>query len=587
MLKNYFLSAWRHILKNKLYATINILGLVIGLSVYIFGSLLATYERSHDLFYENSGRIYTVGSLFSPTAEVGVGEMDATFSAVGPFIEADVPEVEAVARSVGREYLLTIDEDSYYQSIRFADPDFTTIFDFHYIEGDSRALDDPTGMIVTSTAARKFFGDGPALGRTLTLDHKVTLRVTAVVEDLPRNTHFNSSIVASVDFAVVAPLKALEAASGYDIAGDWDNLSTGHLTYVLLPGDKTQSWLQSKLDGIYSSHFPEAEKELVIGMRVRPLEEINTIIWDMVGMPMIATVQLLGLLVLVVAIVNYTNLATAQSLGRAREVGLRKTMGAVKTQLLQQFLVESVTIAAIAMLIALALLEICVPLFNSSVDRALTIDYSATLPWLILTTLGVGLVAGAYPAHLITRAKPIDALRDGSAKGVKGGLFRNIMLGLQFTISIFMLAMVLVVYFQNVKIENSSNIFPRSQILVLDRLGVETIRTRLDTLRNEISRIPGVENIAFSSQVPYEQNTSQIKGGTEAGDEASAFNLQRVIVDEHFMEAYDIPLLAGRNLNVNIADDIRKEEVLSLNVIINELAAEKVNIPRPSRGLYV
>jgi len=583
MLRNYLLTAWRNILKNKLYASINIVGLVVGLAIYIFGSLLANYERSHDMFYANADRIYTVGTVFSATAAVGVAETDGVYSALGPFIESVVPELEAVARTVRREFLLTIEEDNYYQYIRFADPALLTIFDFDYIEGDSRALDDPMGLLLTETTAKKLFGEGPTLGKSLTLDHDNNLHVSAVIKDLPLNTHFNSSLFQTDGFEAIAPLAALKAAEDYELEGNWSNLSMGDMTYMLLPADKSINWLQSKLDGIYESHYPEDSRmlNLITGFHVRTLAEANTMIWDAVGMPVIESIQLLGLLVLIVAIVNYTNLATAQSLGRAREVGLRKTMGADRRQLLSQFLVESLSIVCLSTLIALAALEVLIPAFNSALDKALVIDYGTTLPWLALTTVIVGLVAGAYPAHLITQTTPIEALRDGGGKSVKGGVFRSMMLGLQFTISVFMLAMVLVVYFQNAKIESSSNLYPKSQMLTLQRLDVDSIQTRLETLRNELAAIPGVENVAYSSQVPFQQSNSSTSAGTVQGDETQSFMLNMVVTDHQFLKTYSIPLLAGRELTAEISGDTLVEGVNSVNVIANELAISKFGFSSP------
>ena len=577
MLMNYLTIAWRNILKNKFYAAINILGLVVGLSVYLFSSLLATYEHSHDLFFEHSQRTFFVGSVFSPTADVGVGETDGVYSAVAPFIETGVPEVEAVARTVRREFLVSAEQDDYYQSIQFADAAFLKIFDLEYIEGDNRALDDPMGLLLIQTTARKIFGNGSALGRTVTLDHDTILHVTAVVRDLPLNTHLNSGIAGLGKFEALAPLAALKAAADYDLAGNWDNLSMGDMTYMLLPPDKSQAWLQSKLDGIFDSHLPHESEEFITGFRVRPLVKANTLLWDAVGLPVIEVIQLLGLLVLIVALVNYTNLATAQSLGRAREVGLRKTMGAGQHQLLLQFFTESLAITAISMVIALAVLEVMVPLFNNALSKSLSMDYSVILPWLVLTTLIVGLIAGAYPAHLIIKASPIEALRDGGATGVKGGLFRSIMLGLQFAISIFMLAIVVVVYFQNSRIESSSNIYPKSEMLILQRLNVETIKERLETLRNELKNIPGVAAVAFSSQVPFQQSNALFSAGPVRGDEAQSFSMNSVRIDFDFMQTYDIPLLEGRKLSREVSGDIlRDKDETEINVIVNELVVTRL-----------
>jgi len=585
MIKNYFLIAWRQIAKNKIYAAINILGLVVGLSVYVFGTMLVDYEESHDMFYEKSDRIFIAGTLFSATANIGVGETDGIYSAYAPIILAEIEEVEEVARTIKAEFLVSIEDDHYYQNIRFADPSLLKIFDFDYIEGDGRALDDPSGLLISKSTATKFFGASPALGKVLILDHDVSLHVTAVVADLPPNTHFNSSIIEMMGarFEAVAPLAALNRASEYDLSGNWNNLSMGDMTYMLLPGDKTRDWLQAKMDGLFEAHYPDASREFITGLKVRPLVEANIVIFDAVGLPIMNSIRILAFMVLLVAIANYTNLATAQSMGRSREIGLRKTMGATRWQLVVQFMVESLCITAISMLIALAVLEALVPVYNGATGRGLVMNYGTTLPWLFLTTIGVGLVAGAYPAYLITRASPIDAL--AGSKGVKGSRFRSMMLGLQFAISIFMLAMVLVVYLQNMKIEGSSNIYPKSQIVTLQRVGVESIQASHETLRNELMALANIENVSFASQLPYEQSTSSFGAGPVQGDESSAFLMSQVFIDEHFLDTYNIPLLRGRGFSTEVAQDTLVSGVPAVNVIINELGTVKLGFASPGEAV--
>ena len=318
MLKNYFVIALRQMRKNKLYVCINTVGLVVGLAIYLFGTLLVEYERSHDMFFANADRIYTAGSIFGPTANIGVAETDGIYTAFAPFIDSEIEEVEEIARVVGERFLLSHDDKHFYQFIRFADPALLKIFDFQYLEGDERAFEDPTALVLSKAIAVKYFGDQPALGRVLTLDHGVSLRVAAVIEELPVNTHFNSTLFGNGPIEVIAPLQALNRATDYDLAGNFNNLSTGDLTYMLLAPGKDQAWLQQSLNGVYERHFPEDSRDFITGVNVRPLVEANTMLWDAVGLPVLDSIRLLGLLVLIVAIVNYTNLATAQSLGRSR-----------------------------------------------------------------------------------------------------------------------------------------------------------------------------------------------------------------------------------------------------------------------------
>jgi putative ABC transport system permease protein len=585
MFWNNLKIALRNLRKNKLFAAINICGLALGLTIYVFGGLLVDYEANHDVFFENSSRTYTVGSYAAEGLDVGVSVVGSTFSAVGPIVEAELSDVEAVARTISREFLLTRDGDGFYQGVRFADPELLKIFNFDYLHGDHTALDDPSGILITEDTAIKFFGDTDVMGKVISFDNEFDFHVSAVIRNVPLNSHFNSMVIIDSSLDVIAPLKALGRMRDYDEAGDWHNLSIGDMTYILLPETLDQEWLQNQMDSIFERLVPEENNEVISGFFVDPLQHANLSIWDTIGMPVVAVIQLLSLLVLIVACVNYTNLATAQSLGRSREVGMRKTMGAGRGQLLSQFLVESLTIAAIAMIVAIAALEAIIPLFNNAANKVLTLDYLQTLPWLIATTVLVGLFAGAYPAWLITHANPIDALRDIARKGKKGSRVRSVMIGVQFAISAFMLALVTIVYMQNEKVKESSYIFPRSEIYTLERLNVDSIRERLDTLRHELEALPSVESVSYSSQVPYEQNNSQFEVSMQPGDEASKVRMHRMVVSPEFFETYDIPLLAGRNFSRSVANDERRDESEVINVVVNELTLTQLGISSPAESI--
>jgi putative ABC transport system permease protein len=568
--------ALRNLRKNKVFALVNILGLALGLAIYVFGGLLVKYESTHDMFFKNAENIYTIGSIAAPDLNVGIDKFNATFTTVGPIIEAELQDVQLVARTVRSEYLLSVGDKSFYEGLRFADASLLEIFDFDYIHGDSAALQDPSGLLLTESSAIKYFGRTDVMGETITFDNEFDFHVTAVIEDVPLNSHFSSSVVMDDGFSFIAPINGLNRMREWDLAGNWDNLSIGNMTYVLLPETLGEEWLNTQVDGIYERLVPEDKRQVIADLTVAPLQRANLAVWDMIGMPVIAVVSLLSFLVLVVACVNYTNLATAQSLGRSREVGMRKTMGASQRQLLAQFLIESLVIAAIAMIVAIAALELIIPLFNNVANKSLTLDYLRTMPWLVFTTAMVGLLAGMYPAWLITRASPIDALRDLARKGKKGARMRSIMIGAQFAISAFMLAIVSIVFMQNEKVKESSYVFPRSEIYTMDRLFVEGIQDRLDTLKHELESLPNVSSVAFSSQVPFEQNNSQRSVSLQPGDEASQVNLYTMDMSPDFLSTYDIPLLAGRTLDKNIAQDVSKEDAETVNVVLNELAVDNL-----------
>ncbi|MEM9530439.1 MAG: FtsX-like permease family protein [Pseudomonadota bacterium] len=587
MFLNNLKIALRNLRKHKLFAAINIFGLALGMAVYLLAGLIARYESTHDAFFANGERVYTLGINAAPGLNVGIDKMNVVNSAVGPILEAELKnDIDAVARTLRYEYLVGRGADSFYERVTFADPALLDIFDFTYLQGDATALKSATGLVVNRSTAMRFFGTIDAIGEVLTFDNQYDFSVAAVIEDVPRNSHFNSALIMEGELRIIAPMAALVPLREFDLAGEWNNLSMGNITYVMLPPTLDGGWLQAQMDSVYDRLVPEEQYEIIDSFYIDPLWRANLSIWDSIGMPVVTIIQLLGLMVLVVACVNYTNLATAQSLGRTREVGMRKTMGADQRQLLTQFLVESLVIASIAMFVAVACLELAIPLFNNLTNKVMSLDYLSTLPWLVATTVLVGLAAGLYPAWLITRTSPIEALRDLARKGRKGAAMRSTMIGLQFGISAFMLALVAIVYMQNEKVEEESYVFPRDEVYNLERLGVDDIAPRLDTLKNELEALPSVKSVAFSSQIPYEQSNSQRDYGTDPGDESTEFRVNTMRLTPEFLDVYDIPLLAGRNLDRDIAGDVYVfEETEVLNVLVNQLTLERMGITSPQAAV--
>jgi putative ABC transport system permease protein len=573
--------ALRNLFKNRLYSAINIVGLAVGLTIYVFGSLLVDYEEGHDQHFTNYDRIYTLNSYFSSNATTGFGAIETVYAGFAPVLDANSENIEHYARTMRREFLVSIDDADYYQLMRFTDPALTQIFDFDYIAGDATALEQPNGVLLTRTAAERFFGGVDVVGETITLDHQHDVTVAAVIEDLPADTHFTSSIVQSLPFEVIAPYSVLEALNGYDPDQDWGDLSLGNLVYLLLKEDANLSDVQVDVNDVYNGHFPEDTKDFVTRIQVTPLAKANTFFWEMTGLPVINSVSILAALVLVVSCVNYANLATAQNMGRAREVGLRRTMGAKKTQLLVQFLLESLCVATVAMFMALVILEILIPTFNALSGKVLDVDHLSNFIWLASTTIVVGIVSGGYPAYLITRATPMTALRDETGSGSRGALVRSIMIGLQFGIAIFMLAVVMVMFFQNQKISQTRQLFPTDQTVILERMFVDEIREKHETLKNELLALPGVVSFSYASQVPFEQSNRTSDVSNIAGDKDSSFRINRNQVDEDFLATLDIQLVAGRNISKDITGDTSRRDVREINVMVNELATRRLGYANP------
>ena len=583
MISNYLKLALRNLAKYRLYAFINITGLALGLTIYIFGSILVTYENNHDHMFSQREHIFTVGSVFSPNAGTGILEYPNVRMAYGPLFATEIEEAPNVVRVLNRVHLLTIENNNYYQNIRFAETGFTDMFDFIYIHGDKRAIDNPKGLILTASTAKKLFNRIDVVGEVISLDHKHDMHIVAIIEDVAPDTHFNSSFLPDNQLTIIASLETLANIGDFKMEGDWKDLNPYDMTYILLPENRNQAWLQDQVNAVSQRHAPADEIETISALKVRPLIKANTLIWDAFGFPVLESAWLLSLLILIIACLNYTNLATAQSFGRSREVGLRKTLGATKTQLLAQFLTESMCLAVFSMILSVACIELLIPVYNGLTGKMMILQYIDILPWLLFTTLTVGLLAGAYPAYQISRLSPIDSLHNTLNNGHKGSRFRSFMIAAQFSISIFMLAMVLIIYFQNQKMKDLSTMFLKTPTVILDRMNNLDIRKKHETLRQELKSIPGVQAVAFSSGMPFAlmDNTHNITA-TE-GDETIGFDITLESIDFDFIDAYDIELIAGRPFHQQIANDVFKDDNAQVNVILNQLAAEKLGFGRDEK----
>ncbi len=578
MYYSYFKLAIRNLIKYKLYALINLLGLSLGLILFLFGTLLVDYEQNHDGMFSNRDRIFTVGSIFSPNAGTGIKEYPNVRTAYGPIFDAEITDAEVVARSLGRLKLFSINNEHFYQNVRFVDPGFTQIFDFNYLYGEAGFELQPNAIALTASTAQKLFGRIDVVGEVLTLDHKLDLHVAAVFEDIAPDSHFNSSALPDSQLSIIASIQALINLDEFEFEGSWQGLNPYEMTYLLLPKDRGAQWLLGQVNNISERHAPEDEKEDISALKVSPLIDQNTQIWDAFGFPVLMSVQVLGILILVIACLNYTNLATAQSFGRSKEVGLRKTFGASRSQLLVQFLIESIILSVFAMLIALASIEILLPLYNSFTGKGVNLHYLSILPTLCGITLGVGLLAGGYPAYLISRSNPIDSLKNSLVKGKKGSLFRSVMISAQFAISIFMLAMVLIINFQNNKMKDLSSRFLNAPTVVLSGLNKPGIAEKFTTLKQELLNIAGAEQVTFSNAVPYSasgygQNVSAVQG-----DESQDFRMTLESIDYDYISTYEIDLIAGRAFDQLISGDFFKDEVEQVNVIVNALLVEKLGL---------
>lgn len=594
MFKNYIVSALRNFWKNKLFAFINIGGLAIGLTVFVFANLYANYESTHDVFFENSERIYTVKTDVNPAAKLGAVSINTIFTAVAPFMRQDIPEIEKVARLSWTDLIINRDEVKFYQPVHMVEPEFLDIFKFDYIQGQAEgALADNNSTVLTESTALKYFGRTNVLGETLTLNNERDMRVTAVIKDLPLNSHLSGNMLDEEHMEMLVNLNIFLDVFDVEAIENWGNLSISQRTYALLPVGVSPESLEGRLDAIIDRYGPDDAREMVASIGFRPLKDMNLLIWSAIGIPGILIMRFLGLVVLGIASINFINLATAQALGRAREIGIRKTMGASRARLAVQFLVEAVVVSFIALLIAVAVIEYALPAFNTALNKAITFSYLANLSmaaFLVLTVIGVGLFSGSFPALLLARLDASKALQGAMALGKWSVRFRKVLVVSQNTFSVFLVIIVLISYSLTDSITNQDLGFNADNTITLLRTNREGVNENFETLKNEISRVPGVLSVAGTSQYPYEQSNSSGKYTLTPGDVASANTIQIIRVDYNFNELLEIPLLAGRQLSEKFSNDAiprgsNQDEGGTVNVIINALAAKQLGWTNPADAI--
>lgn len=582
MLLNYFSLAIKQLLKHRLYALINITGLSLGLMVFIFGNLLVSYETNHDHMFTKRDQIFVISSQFAESSGIPIKDYPNIRLAYGPLLQKDISSAEHIVRTVHRRFVLSNTRNRFYEGIRFVDPGFVEVFNFQYIKGDKVSSELENGLTLTESTAEKLFGHIDVIGEKILVDNHFMMNISAIVEDVPADSHFNSSLLPDSSLTAFAPISALVDIDDFDITGEWDTHNPADLTYVLLPKSLDKAWLHTQVNQVYEKYTPKKEREYVSGLFVRPLIEQNTNVWEALQFPVIDAVKLLALLVLITACLNYTNLANAQNFSRIREIGLRKTFGANQLQLMVQLLSESLFLVAIATLISMSCVELLVPTYNEWTGKVVVLDYREIMPELVLIVVVVGVFSGVYPAYSIARLAPIKSLRSQLLIGRKGALLRSTMISVQFSISIFILATVMIIFFQNAKVKQLSNTFPRDQISVISNFDEPEVIAKSMDLTAAIMSLEEVQSISLSRGIPFNETGGKAVVTSDAL--STPTEVRMVSVDEKFIDTYDIQLLEGRSLDSARSSDIYSPNREYVNVVINQLTARTLKLQKPVVG---
>jgi len=574
MFKNYLKIALRNMFRNKLYSLINLTGLAIGLAACLMIWLWVQEEMNYDRFHTNAERIYRVERKFD--YKDMHGQSPITGAPYGPALVDDYPEIENYVR-VHRNELSIKDHRNIFHKhpIIVADNSIFEIFDFHLERGDPKtALTQPRSMVLTRENALKYLGTADAVGKSLTVDWGGTLadfQITGILEEVPPNSHVQFDVLASISSYPPEELSF------------WFN---NYLyTYVLLREGTSPEETEKKFSGFLTKYMgadvtkvlgPDTDINDVFQLKLYPLLDIHLYPaqeFEIEPQGSISSVYLfsaIAFLILIIACINFMNLSTARASKRAREVGIRKTVGAHRRQLRGQFLGESVLLAFMALILAVLLIRLFIPVFNSISGKFLSMGMLFQVSnWIILIgiALSAGLLAGLYPAFYLTRFDPARVLKGGVQSGVGKSIFRRSMAVIQFVISITLIIGTLIIFKQMDYIQKKSLGFDKENVVVLSAES-NTIRQNIEAFRNTLTQDPRIKSVAVSSNVPG----SAIFTDTtyKRPDSDDIFGLIFMTTDYEFVDTYGFEVTHGRAFSKEFGTDIDGA------IMLNQAAAREI-----------
>jgi len=588
MIRNYIKTAYRSLLKNRGFTLLNVLGLSLGLASCLLIIFYVVDELSYDRYNTKADRIYRVNE------DLKLGENNVLYAVCMPplaqTLKNDFPYVENTVRikNAGSRHVKKGAENILENNIAFADPSLFDVFTLPMISGSrTAALAEPNSVVLTESAAKKYFNSTAVVGRTLTFDDKDFYKVTGVIKDIPRTSHFNFDFFISM-------------STFPDSRSDqW--LRSDYNTYVLFKNAPDHKKLEAALPGFLNKYSgPQMQSQLKMNttefeksgsyfrLNLTALTDIHLKsnrtgeLGPNSSVQYVYIFSAIALFILLIACVNFMNLSTARSSNRAREVGVRKVLGSRRKYLVFQFLTESILITLVATLIAFFSAAVLLPAFNQLSGKNMVIN-GQMLTWLIpalgCIILIVGSLAGAYPALFLSGFQPIDVLKGKLSAGFKGGGLRSFLVVLQFSISIFLIVGTLVIHNQLNYIQSKDLGYNRNQVLIVQN--AFELGNRAQTFKQEVKQIPGVDDATLTGFLPTaNQKNTSIFFKDASFDQKKALFPQTWEVDEDYIKTLDMKMAAGRSFSNEILTD-------SSGVIINEAAAKFLGLDNPlNKPLY-
>jgi putative ABC transport system permease protein len=587
MFRNYLKIALRTIWKNKGYSAINIFGLAVGIATCLLILIFVIDELSYDRFNKKADRIYRVD------ADIRFGGnhmiMAVVSDPMGPTLKQDFPEVEQFTRfrNYGGVLVRKGAENVKEDNVIFADSTLFDVFDLPMIGDPKTALAEPNSVVITEKLAKKYFNTVDAVGKMLVVNDRENYKVTGVIKAIPPQSHFHFDMFVSM------------SNSEESRQNSW--LSHNFTTYIVLKKGADRQRFEAQLDAFTEKYMAPQAQEMM-NMDIEAFKKSGN--WARYNLMPLTRIHLhsdkaaelapngniqyvyifsaIAVFILLIACVNFMNLATARSANRAKEVGVRKVLGSNRQNLIMQFLSESLLIAAISLILAVALALLLLPFFNQLSGKQLSFDFvkrAWLLPLLVLIALIVGLLAGSYPAFYLSSFKPILVLKGKLATGFKEGWLRSGLVVFQFAISIFLIVGTVVIQGQLNYIRSKELGFNREQVLVLQN--TYSLGNGAKAFRQELLNLPGVQSASISGYLPTGGSRSDSPLFPDASlDQKRAVSMQTWWVDEAYIPTMDMKIAQGRNFSTQFLSD-------SSGVIINEAAAKLLGFADPlNKPLY-
>jgi putative ABC transport system permease protein len=577
MLKNYLKITLRTLWKDKGFSFINVSGLAIGISTCILISLYVLDELSYDTFHKNARNIYRLTELLHLPKEVR--PQAVTSPPMAHALQQNFPEVKKTVRFTQSSRLLTYQDKKFFDTqIWYADSSLFELFSFPMIKGEPQsALIDPYSIVLTEKAAKKYFGDSDPLGKAMSLSDTIPLTVTGVVKDIPSNSH--------IQFDVLLSFSTIVATNNNQQNDNWFN--NGYYTYALLEDGTDYKNLATR----YGEHLKKLmgkateESGLWYEFVFQPLSDIHlrsTAPYDMGPNGNIKYVYIFSIvaaLVLLIACANYINLSTARAMNRAKELGIRKVIGAKRKQIVQQLLGESFLVTFISFVIGVAIVTAALPKFNTITNKSMDARFLFT-PAVISSALTIFLLivmlAGGYPAVLMASFSPIRTLTNYVRQGRESGLIRKGLVVFQFTMSIILIAGTIIIFRQMDFLQNKNLGLDKEQILQLRMR--DNINPKYQLIKEEMSKVPSVI-IATATNFSYGNGISNIAMLPEGAADNEITSEAVFGVDHNFIPTFKIELVAGRNFSKDIPTDEADA------FIVNESAVKHFNWGTPETAL--